>query len=96
MRHPAQQTTTADIAELIGGLRKCEQPSDYYEFQRYLFGLVYRVEERRAQCSRITKRLRKGATLPADAPAPPHHGEPTKLESWELEAYVYERLARQG
>ena len=95
MRHPAQAETAADIAELIGGLRKCEQPSDYYEFQRYLFGLVYRVEERRAQCSRIIKRLRRGAALPADAPAPPHYGDPVQLSSWELEAYVYERLARQ-
>jgi len=95
MRHPAQQETAADIAELIGGLRKCKQPSDYYEFQRYLFGLVYEVEERRAQCSRIIKRLRRGGTLPADVPVPPHYGEPSKLESWELEAYVYERLARQ-
>lgn len=51
--HPAQAETAADIAELIGGLRKCCQPSDYYEFQRYLFSLVYRIEERRAQCSRI-------------------------------------------
>ena len=60
MRHPAQAETASDIAELIEGLRKCEQPSDYYEFQRYLFGLVYRVEERRAQCSRIIKRRHSG------------------------------------
>jgi hypothetical protein len=80
---------------LIAWLRECEALSDFYDFQRYLFGSLHEIEERRAQCSRIIKRLRRGGTLPADMPSPPHHGDPTQLESWELEAYVFERLARQ-
>jgi hypothetical protein len=95
MQHPAQQATAANIAELISWLRSCEKPSDYYEFQRHLFGYLYAVEERRAQCSRIIKRLRRGQSLPADAPAPPYRGDPSQLANWEFEAYVYERLARQ-
>ena len=90
-----QRTTAADIAELIGGLRKCQQSSDFYEFQRYLFGLVYKTQERSGQCSWIIKRLQREGKLPANAPTPPHYGDPTLLASWELEAYVYNRLVRQ-
>lgn len=93
--HPAQRATTVRIAELIGWLRACEQPADYFEFQRQLFGDLYKVEERRGQCSRIIKRFRAGRKLPADAPPPPHSGDPEQLTSWELEAFVYERLGRQ-
>jgi hypothetical protein len=96
LRHPGQQATAADIAEMISWLRSCDQPSDFYELQRRLFGLLYTVEERRGQCDRMVKRMRKGNTkLPPDGPSPPHNGDPTQLESWEFEAYVYERLARQ-
>ena len=73
-----------------------EQPADFYEFQRLLFGLLYQVEERRGQCSRMIKRLQRGRGAPQDAPPPPpNSGDPSVKESWELEAYVYERLARQ-
>ncbi len=75
-------------------LRACYEASDYYEFQRHLFEAVYRVEERRAQCSRVLKRLRRGKSLPTGLP-PPHEGDPHSVENWELEAYVFERLARQ-
>jgi hypothetical protein len=96
MMHPAQRETAADIAELIGGLRKCEQLSHLYELQHYLFGLVYQVEERRFQCARILELLKKRGRLPAkDVPVPPHYGEPTDPSAWELELYIYARLARQ-
>ena len=95
MTHPAQQASFGRIAGLIGDLRACEQPGDFYEFQRRLFGHLYQVEERRGQCSRMIKRLRRGRGAPQDAPPPPHSGDPGTAESWELEAYVYERVARQ-
>jgi hypothetical protein len=44
---------------------------------------------------RMIKRLKRGEPPPRDAPPPPHRGDPSQRESWELEAYVYERLARQ-
>jgi len=95
MSHPAQRASFGRIAGLIGDLRACEQPGDFYEFQRRLFGYLYQVEERRGQCSRMIKRLGRGRGAPQDAPPPPYCGDPGKAESWELEAYVYERLARQ-
>jgi hypothetical protein len=95
MSHPAQRASFDRIAGLIGDLRACEQPSDFYEFQRRLFAYLYQVEERRGQCSRMIKRLRRGRRAPEDAPPPPFSGDPGRAESWELEAYVYERVARQ-
>ena len=94
LRHPAQQAMLSTIAQLITWLRACETMEHCYEFQRHLLGYLYEVEERRAQCSRVTKRLRRGQSLPADV-SPPPSGEPTQLATWEIEAYVYERLARQ-
>jgi hypothetical protein len=95
LRHPAQRTNAANVAQLIGWLRSCTDSSDFYEFQRHLFGYIYEIEERRAQCSWIIKRFRQRRPLPADAPEPPPTGDARQLESWEFEAYVYERLARQ-
>ena len=46
--HPAQQATFGRIIDLIPGLRACQEPSDFYEFQRHLFGAIYSTEERRA------------------------------------------------
>ena len=95
MAHPAQRAAFGRIVELIERLRAVDQPADFYEFQRLLFSLIYEVEERRGQCSRMIKRLQHGRGAPQDAPPPPPNGDPSKRESWELEAYVFERLARQ-
>lgn len=95
MSHPAQRASFSHIAGLIGDLRACQQPGDFYEFQRRLFGYLYQAEERRGQCSRMIKRLRRGRGAPQDVPPPPHSGDPGTAESWELESYVYERVVRQ-
>lgn len=95
MAHPGQRTVFDRIVEMIEQLRAIEQPADFYEFQRLLFGLLYQVEERRGQCSRMIKRLQRGRGAPQDAPPPPNSGDPSQKASWELEAYVHERLARQ-
>jgi hypothetical protein len=95
MAHPAQRANVRQVAELIERLRASEQPADFYEFQQLLLGLVYQVEERRGQCSRMIKRLRRGRQAPQDAPPALNSGDASVKESWELEAYVYERLARQ-
>jgi hypothetical protein len=47
MSHPAQRVSFSRITGLIGDLRACERPGDFYEFQRRLFGYLYQVEERR-------------------------------------------------
>lgn len=94
LRHPSQQAITSTITQMISWLRACETLEDCYEFQRHLFGCLYEVEERRAQCSRVTKRLERGQNIPANVPVPPS-GNPTQLSTWKLESYVFERLARQ-
>jgi hypothetical protein len=92
--HPAQKEIVGTIAQLITWLRTCETPEHCFEFQRYLFGHLHHVEERRGACSRVLKRLRRGQSIPADV-APPPEGDPALPETWELEAYVFERMARQ-
>jgi hypothetical protein len=47
LRHPAQQAAVANIAQMIAWLRSCDKFSDFYEFQQFLFGHLYSVEERR-------------------------------------------------
>ena len=69
------------------GFGACEQLSDFYEFQWHVFDYLHQVEERRGQCSRMIKRLKRGEPPPRDAPPPPHSGDPSQRESWDLEAY---------
>lgn len=95
MLHPAQVAAVQHVTDLISQLRNCEEPKDFYDFQKLLFGHVYSTEERRAQCSRMIKRLSRGESVPADPPPSPAVGGLADLRSWELEAFVYERLARQ-
>jgi hypothetical protein len=95
LTHPAHQANIRCIAQLIAWLRACEKKNDFYEFQRHLFGDLQKAEERRAQCSRIIKRFRTGRSLPRDAPPSPASGDPAQLDSWEFEAFVHERIARQ-
>ena len=94
LQHPAQRAMVPTIAKFITQLRALETPEEYDDFQRHLFGYLHEVEERRADCSRVTKRLRREQSVPAGIPVPPT-GDPTQLATWELEAYVFERLARQ-
>lgn len=87
---------TAKVVEtLIEWLRGCETPKDLYEFQRCLFGEASQVDERRAHCARVAKRLRAGKALPEDAPDPPRRGQVEDPAAWEFERLVYERLYRQ-
>lgn len=93
--HPAQQANIVTIVRLINALRQCEEWSEFHDFQKHLFRELFQVEERRAECSRIIKRLQRGEKLPKDCPALPINGDPMKAASWKIEAYVFERLARQ-
>jgi hypothetical protein len=93
--HPSQQALLSRLAELIEWLKSCESPDDYYDFQWHLVGELYKVEERRGLCTRVVKTLRRGKGLPADSPTLPAGFDPTRLETWELEVFMCERLARQ-
>jgi hypothetical protein len=93
--HPDQQSLLPRLAELIRRLRSCLSDEDYYEFQRLVGGELYKVEERRAQCSHVVKRLKLKKTVPAGYPEPAQGLDPGRIQSWEFEALVHERLARQ-
>jgi hypothetical protein len=93
--HSAHRANVKRVDKLIRLLRDCRQPGDFYEFQRQLFDALYQVEKRRSQCHRIVRRFEQRRDLPADCPPHPHSGDPTKIESWELERYVFAQLARQ-
>lgn len=92
--HPAQRSNLARVCELIERLRDCESAESFYEFQRLLFREVYSTEERRAQCSRVIKRFRAGKSVPNDVP-PPMVGEADSAHAWQMEAFIFERIARQ-
>jgi hypothetical protein len=93
--HPLQRANVEKIEELIDRLDACACPEDQYELQRHIFASVYGIEERRAACSRVAKRLRHKESLPADTPDLPGGGDPTDPATWQLEILVCERLARQ-
>lgn len=93
--HPAQQANVRRVAALIERLHVCETPDDYTLLQRQLFGYLYSAEEARGGCSRAIKRLRRGESVPPDAPGLPDGANVTALATWEFEAFVYERIARQ-
>jgi hypothetical protein len=94
LKHPAQQAMVGTIEKFITQLRLLETPADCYQFQGSLFVHLYKIEERRAQCATAVERLRDGKSLPADVPPLPT-GDPAQAATWEREAYVYARLARQ-
>lgn len=93
--HSAQRDTFQRIRAHVADLRLCETALDFYNFQAALFQDAHRVDDRRAECTRIAKRLRSGKSLPADAPAPPEAGDPDDPSAWEFEVFVYERMFRQ-
>jgi hypothetical protein len=96
LTHPRHQQALRTMIELIGDLRGCRSADDLYHFQRRLFELVFEVEQRRGEISRVVKRLGKpGGTVPAGAPELGTGLDPSDLESWVLEAEVFERIWRQ-
>lgn len=94
--HPAHKENAKRVEKLIIMLRECRTPGDFHEFQGRLFHSLFAAEERRAQCNWIVRRMEQGRRLPTtDRPPHPHSGDPTTIESWDLERYVYAQIARQ-
>ncbi|MDQ1250207.1 MAG: hypothetical protein QG597_4586 [Actinomycetota bacterium] len=93
--HPAQQAIFERILKLIGWLRACDEPSDYDQFQRHLFGDIHQTEERRYKCNQAIKRLRSHKAVPADAIDLFGVADPTNVAAWQFELFMHERLARQ-
>jgi len=93
--HPIHQEAFSALVQFITNLRQCRTYPDYYQFQQTLLGKVLEVQEHRAACTRVARRLRAGRTVPADAPARRSNEDVNDPESWELEADVCERVDRQ-
>lgn len=95
--HPLQFDGFETVRDLLDGLDACRSTSaaDLYELQRQLFGAIYQVETRRAGCSKAAKRCQAGKLPQAGAPDLPTGADPRVVESWDLEVFVCERLARQ-
>ena len=96
LTHPWHQQGLNTMVGLIHALRRCGTDADLYDFQEKLFPLILEADQRRAQVSRILKRMgRRGGTLPADAPELGSGLDPHDIESWQVEDEVFERVARQ-
>lgn len=94
--HPIHQRGLQVIIRLIRQLRDCESNySELYTFQQDLLGELLAVEERRAECSRVVKRLKRGECVPTNAAEPGGTGDPQRLSTWQLERDVCERVGRQ-
>jgi hypothetical protein len=93
--HPAQYKSVVAVAALIAAMRGCGSAADYDEIQRELFRHVWETETRRGQISRCLKRVRRGESLPTDAPELGNGLPADEEESWRYENFTYERLGRQ-
>jgi hypothetical protein len=94
LNHPAQRENLIRIAELISLLRAAETWADLNVFQRHLFKEIYQAQERRAECSWMVKRHKRGQQIRDDI-SPPYFGQRGDLSAWLLEEYIYERVTRQ-
>ncbi len=93
--HPAQMANLRTISSLLNFLRNCNGWTDLNDFQKLLFQHVYTAEERRSECTRIVRRLQRGEKLPQNCPEPPLTGNPSEIDSWKIEVFIFERIARQ-
>ncbi|MBO2448666.1 hypothetical protein J4573_16310 [Actinomadura barringtoniae] len=93
--HPLHRQAYLDLVQMIGDLRRVRTPADRYAFQQELLSKILEVENHRAACSRVVKRLCRGKAVPVDSPALHSSGDTNGPEPWELERDVCERVARQ-
>lgn len=93
--HHRHRENVKTVDRLLAHLGTCQTSEDLFEFQRHLFGAVFSTETHRAACSRIRKRLIRGERLPRDAPELPDEYDANRIDTWELEIFVAERVARQ-
>ena len=93
--HPIHQDAYRDLIQLIADLRQCRSYEDYYHFQQNLLSKVLAVQEHRASCTRVARRLRMRRSVPTDAPDLGSNADRNDPEAWELEVAVCERVDRQ-
>ena len=85
LSHHRHQLNLPLVGSLVHRLQKLKAPTDFYEFQRDLFGHLYAADEWRAQCAEIELLLRGGSDC-----------DPSwKNVDWRLERIVADRICRQ-
>ena len=93
--HPRHLAAQPVLADLIQQLRDCANVKDGYEFQQALLGHLNAADTARAAFARAVKRMRRGESLQQGAPDPQSGLDPSRLETWQLERDVCERVVRQ-
>jgi len=93
--HPRNQAAQGLLADLITNLRACETNQDGYEFQRELLARRLDVEADRGRFKQAVTRIGSGKQPKADAPEPQSGLSATRLETWQLELEVCNRVIRQ-
>jgi len=83
------------LADLIQQLRACANVKDGYEFQHALLSHLNKADTARAAFAQAVKRIRSGKSPQRGAPDPQSGLDPSRLETWQLERDVCERLVRQ-
>ncbi len=93
--HPRHQAAQTSVAELITQLRACTTEQDGYEFQNDLLTLRLAVETDRGAFQQAVRRIKTGNQPKADAPTPQSGLDHARLETWQLEVEVCNRVIRQ-
>ena len=93
--HPLIEDTYYEVHQLIVDLRRSRTYEDYYHFQQDLLEKVLAVQGHRRACTRVVRRLRRGESVPSDAPGLRTGADLNERASWELEVDVCERADRQ-
>ena len=93
--HPRHLAAQNSLVELIAELRACANVQDGYGFQHELLAHLLEVEGARNAFSQAVKRMGAGKPPQPGAPEPQSGLDPTKLEAWQLEHDICERVARQ-
>lgn len=95
LMHPRHLAAQNSLVELIAELRACANVQDGYGFQHELLAHLLEVEGARNAFSQAVKRMGAGKPPQPGAPEPQSGLDPTKLEAWQLEHDICERVARQ-
>lgn len=93
--HPIHLEAMDRVRALLDLLRTAKTLDDLDQLQRRLFAFIYVVEEQRANCSRVLKRLAHGETIPKDAKPLRGSGSGRLAATWEAEELACERATRQ-
>jgi hypothetical protein len=95
LMHPRHLAAQPVLAGLIQQLRDCRNVKDGYEFQQALLSHLEAADTTRAAFAHTVKRMRRGRPPRPDAPEMQSGLDRSRLENWQLERDVCERLVRQ-